>query len=134
MIPKVRSVESLILMNQSSVQLAVRFRKIIFHKGSQFLLLQQKEQHTVMKIKCCDNAYKLIGANREEYEELSGYFQGIPVNLTDTEEEYWVVGIGFNKVENQKGMSTEFRISNEKPLDVLPYIIQTGVEHVFFSE
>lgn len=134
MIPKVRSVESLILMNQTTEQFAVQFRKIIFHKGSQFLLLQQKEQHTVMKIKYCDSGYKLVGADREEYEELSGYFHGIMVNSRDSEEEYWVVGIGFNKLENQDGMSSEFRISNEKPLDVLPYIIQTGAEYVYFSE
>ncbi|MEK5358221.1 hypothetical protein [Paenibacillus sp. FSL L8-0709] len=49
-------------------------------------------------------------------------------------EEFWVVGISFNKVENNDGYSSEFRISGEKPIDILPYIIQTGAEHVFFSE
>jgi hypothetical protein len=121
-------------MNQSEDRYTVRFCKIIFHKGFQFLLIQHKDQHVVMKIKCCDSVCKLVGVNKGEYEELRGYYHGIPVILTNSEEEYSVVGIGFNKVEKQGVVSTEFRISNDKPLDVLPYLIQTGDEHVFFSE
>ncbi|MFC0211378.1 hypothetical protein ACFFK0_02760, partial [Paenibacillus chartarius] len=50
------------------------------------------------------------------------------------EEEYWAVGISYNTSQNANGVISEFTISNERPLDILPYIIQTGAEHVFFSE
>ncbi|ASS68154.1 MULTISPECIES: hypothetical protein [Paenibacillus] len=138
MIPKVRSVESLILTNQSSDQFVAQFRKIIFHNGAQFLILQRNDKQKVLKIKCCDDAVKLIGPKKEEFEELIDYFreghtktQASPI---DSDEEYWVIGISFNKVETKGGLSLEFKISDEKPIDILPYIIQTGAEHVFFSE
>ncbi|MCY9661982.1 hypothetical protein P5G65_33870 [Paenibacillus chondroitinus] len=137
MIPKVRSVESLILSNRSSEQFAVRFRKIIFHKDAQFLILQWEEEQHVMKIKSCNGAVKLIESTKEEFDELIGFLrEGYAKTSSDPDlaEEFWVVGISFNKVENNDGYFSEFRISDEKPIDILPYIIQTGVEHVFFSE
>ncbi|MCK8489242.1 hypothetical protein M0651_18885 [Paenibacillus sp. MBLB2552] len=136
MIPKVRSVETLILTNQSSVQFAVRFRKIIFHKDAQFLIIQREEEQHVIKIKSCNGRVKLIVPTKEEYAELIGFLpEGYAETLSDPNfaEEFWVVGISFNKAENNDEYSSEFRISDQKPIDILPYIIQTGAEHVFFS-
>lgn len=137
MIPKVRSVESLILTNQSSEQFTVRFRKIIFHKDTQFLILQRAEEHYIMKIKSCNGTVKLIESTKEEFDELVGFLRegyAKTSSAPDLAEEFWVVGISFNKVENNNGCSSEFMISGEKPIDILPYIVQTGAEHVFFSE
>ncbi|CAM4038252.1 hypothetical protein COLU111180_20450 [Cohnella lubricantis] len=137
MIPKVRSVESLILANKSSEQFAVRFRKIIFHKDAQFLILQREEEQQVMKIKSCNGTVKLIEPIKEELDAIIDYFhEGYAQTSPDLKltEEYWVVGISFNKVENKGDYSTEFMISGEKPIDILPYIVQTGAEHVFFPE
>lgn len=137
MIPKVRSVESLILTNHSSEQFTVRFRKIIFHKDAQFLILQKAEEHYIMKIKSCNGTVKLIESTKEEFDELVGFLrEGYEKSSSapDLAEEFWVVGISFNRVENNNGCSSEFIISGEKPIDILPYIVQTGAEHVFFSE
>ncbi|MCR2802675.1 hypothetical protein [Paenibacillus soyae] len=138
MIPKVWSVESLILTNQTKEQFTSRFRKVIFHKDFQYLLLQQQDQFKVMKIKCCEEVVKLREANKDECMELEEYLQKwhvkALVDSMDSNEEYWVVGISFNKVVHKGCFSSEYRISDGNPLDILPYIIQTGAEHVYFSK
>ncbi len=137
MISKVISVEKLILSNNLSQQIAVRFQKIPFHKGSQYLLLEQQEHRKIVKIKYIEGALKLIEVSMDEYTDLKNHFNWLnheyDRNLTNSEE-YWAMGISFNWLENKNSTISEFKISNEKLLDILPYILQTGDGHVFFSE
>ncbi|KIL35624.1 hypothetical protein SD70_32040 [Gordoniibacillus kamchatkensis] len=138
MIPKVRSVESLILSNQSSEQFIFQFNKLIFLRNAQYLFLQQKECRKILKIKYCDGGLKLIGISRDEYTDLKDHIHWSHNDTSEIskspEEEYWAVGISYNTSQNANGVISEFTISNERPLDILLYIIQTGAEHVFFSE
>ncbi len=138
MISKVISVETLILSNELSNQIAVRFRKILFHKGSQYLLVEQQEHWKILKAKYVEGALKLIGISKDEYKNLQSHFHWlnheIERDLIYSEEVYWALGISFNKLASKNSTVSEFKISNGKPLDILPYILQTGDGHVFFSE
>lgn len=134
LIPKVHSVEFLLLANDSEEHFIVRFRKVVFHKGSSFLLVQQKHHHFFLKVKSCGGTCKLVGLDKEEYRELRTYFQGVGFHEQEGDEEYNVIGIEFNRVEGHRRMNTEFRISDGRSLDILPYVVQTGAEFVHFVE
>lgn len=137
MVPKVKTVESLIISNKLLEQLVCRFRKIIFYKDAQYLLLQLNDHWKILKTKDNCGELNLIEIGCKEYDDLKDQIEylhdKVPISLTETEEEYWVVGISFNRLQNECSITSEFKIS-EKPLDILPYIIQTGAEYVFFSE
>lgn len=137
MIPKIVSVETLILTNKLYEQTAVRFRKILFHKESQYLLVEEQEGRKILKAKYIEDELRLISIRLDEYTDLQNHFHWLndefERTLTNSEEEYWVLGISFNKMVREDSAVSEFKISNEKSLDILPYILQTGDGHVFFS-
>ncbi|MFH5181444.1 hypothetical protein ACHHV8_01665 [Paenibacillus sp. TAB 01] len=137
MIPKVRNVETVILENQLSEQSAFKFKSVIFHKYIQYVLLQQNASYRILKTTYVDKDLKLIGPSYEEISDLTEDLVKSGINLEmillEPDLEYWVVGISFNKSVNPCRMNIEFKLS-EKPLDILPYIVQTGADHVLFSE
>ncbi len=138
MIPKIVSVETLILTNKLCEQTAVRFRKVLFHKESQYLLVEEEEGQKVLKAKYIEDELRLITIRLGEYTDLQNHFHWLndefERTLTNSDEEYWVLGISFNKMVREDSAVSEFKISNEKALDILPYILQTGDGHVFFSK
>lgn len=138
MIPKIVSVETLILTNKLNEQTAVRFRKVLFHKESHYLLVEEEEGWKVLKAKYIEDELRLITIRLDEYLDLQNHFYWLndefERTLTNSEEEYWVLGISFNKMVREDSAVSEFKISNEKALDILPYILQTGDGHVFFSK
>ncbi|OUS78136.1 hypothetical protein B1748_05075 [Paenibacillus sp. MY03] len=138
MIPKIISVETLILTNKLQEWTAVYFRKILFHNESQYLLVEQQESRKILKAKFIEGELRLITINLEEYTDLQNHFNWLNYEFerssTTSEEEYWVLGISFNKMVSKDSTVSEFKISNEKPLDILPYILRTGDGHVFFSK
>lgn len=138
-IPKVRNVDTLILENQLLEQIAFKFQKIIFYKNEQYVLLRQNEKYKMLRTRYEDGLLKLIEINNEELDNVKDYVDGLDFNIkmhySNSSEEFWVTGICFNKSLNENCMDYEYKISsNERSLDILPYIVQTGAEHVFFSE
>ncbi|MGM1050532.1 MAG: hypothetical protein ACQEXX_31055 [Bacillota bacterium] len=137
MIPKVSNVDSLILADNTG-QAVYKFKKIIFHKDRQYILLHLEDHFQLLKPRYDDGFLKLIEVRNDEYRELKDlgwldYEQ--PKNNFNSDREFSVTGICFNRSGNENSMTLEFKISSiEKPLDILPYIVQTGVGHVFFSK
>ncbi|KZS47055.1 hypothetical protein AWU65_14535 [Paenibacillus glucanolyticus] len=137
MIPKVSNVDLLILADNAGQEI-YKFKKVIFHKDTQYLLLLQQEGYKILKTRYDAKHLKLIEISNEEFQQLRD------LRLLDFDQperdhesigEFMVTGISFNKQGNEGGMLVEFKIASiERPLDILPYIVQTGAEHVFFSE
>lgn len=138
MIPKVRNVESIIIRNHTNEQSIFKFRKVVFYNDNQYVLLYRSDCSKILKAVYKDGFLLLVDITEDEYKELGLHFQWLYCSswrLTrGTVEEYRVVGISFNKYESQNRYYSEFKISDEKPLDILPFIVQTGVENVIFSK
>ncbi|WP_173189707.1 hypothetical protein [Paenibacillus alginolyticus] len=137
MIPKVSNVDSLILADNAGQEI-YKFKKVIFHKDAQYLLLLQREGYKILKTRYDAKHLKLIEIRSEEFQQLRDLrlldFDR-PERDQESIGEFMVTGISFNKLGNEGGMFVEFKIASiERPLDILPYIVQTGAEHVFFSE
>ncbi|TDF95457.1 hypothetical protein [Paenibacillus piri] len=137
MIPKVSKVDSIILADNMG-QAAYKFKKIIFHKDRQYLLLHQEDNFQLLRTRYDDGFLKLIEVSNKEYQELKdlGWLDfDQPNHNFNSNREFSVTGICFNRLGNESSMIIEYKSSSiEKPLDILPYIVQTGAEHVFFSE
>ncbi|WP_159887970.1 DUF6042 family protein [Paenibacillus puerhi] len=121
MIPKVSNVDALILSNNNG-QATYNFKKVIFHKDAQFLLLHQGENYKVLKTRYDDEHLKLIDISNEEFQELSDLRlldMDRPERDHELIDEYSVTGISFNKQGNESGMFVEYKFASiERPLDI----------------
>ncbi|MGG1554091.1 hypothetical protein [Paenibacillus ferrarius] len=138
MIPKVHNVTTVILENQYAEQSAFTFVRVIFYHDLPYVFLQQFGFIKVLRAVYEKKVLRLIEPDHADIQEISSILENDLVNneISPTcNEEYWVTGVSFNKTESQSQMNCEFKIASvEKPLDLLPYLIQTGAEHVLFSE
>lgn len=101
-------------------------------------MLYQSEHYKILRTRYDNESLRLVEISNEEYiilKELGWLDFDTPKYYSNLQEEFWVTGICFNKFEKENRMTVEYILSSiERPLDVLPYIVQTGAEHVFFSE
>ncbi|GKS09833.1 hypothetical protein YDYSY3_08330 [Paenibacillus chitinolyticus] len=138
MIPKVQNVESIIIRNHSDEQSIFKFHKVVLYNDNQFVLLYRSDCSKILKAVYKDGFLLLVDITEDEYKELGLHFQWMLCSCwrlsRRTDVEYWVVGISFNKCESENLFYSEFKISDEKPLDILPFVVQTGVENVIFSK
>lgn len=138
MIPKVQNVESIIIRNHSDQQSIFKFRRVVFYNDHQYVFLDRPDCSKILKAVYKSGSLLLVDVTEDEYIDLNLHVQWPHSDSCresiHTNEEYWVVGISFNKYESENRFYSEFKISDEKPLDILPFIVQTGVENVIFSK
>jgi len=138
MIPKVQNVESIIIRNHLDEQSIFKFHRVVFYNDNQYVLLYRSDCSKILKSVYRAGFLLLVDITEDEYKELGLHFQWLHSSCwrasRHTDEEYWVVGISFNKYESENRFYSEFKISDKKPLDILPFIVQTGAENVIFSK
>lgn len=128
MITNVYNVKSIILLNGEGKRNSFFFKKIVFSQEDCYLAFEHRSEVYAYKLNIVDGKVYLDPINDNDSSKISKI---LLTNIKKADQRYWAVGISFNETITQNSISTRFKISNhDQPLDILPYLLQTGVNSI----
>lgn len=131
MITNVYNVKSIILLNGEGTRSSFSFKKIIFSQENCYLAFEHQGEVYAYKLSIVDEEVFLDPLDDNDNSILSKILSS---NIKQDVQRYWAVGISYNETSSQNSTSTRFKISNhDQPLDILPFLLQTGVNSIEIS-
>ncbi|MCY9698317.1 hypothetical protein [Paenibacillus alginolyticus] len=132
MLPKVYNVKSIILLSEKGERDCYSFERIIFETESCYLVFKHDSEFYVYKLNLAENQLFMDPAEIEYIEQLS---KTLSIDIKQDNLRHWAVGISYNETSSENKISTLFKISNQdQPLDILPFLLQTGEDSIYFRQ
>lgn len=131
MVKKIYNVKSIVLINSKENKLIVKFEKLLFYNENCFISFNINGLNYIFKVILIEEDVYLDPVSDEELILISNI---ITTETMRFSERMWAVGISYNEFSGPDFCSTRFKISNNnKPIDILPYLLQTGEHSIDFS-
>ncbi|MCY9659522.1 hypothetical protein P5G65_23740 [Paenibacillus chondroitinus] len=131
MITTVFNVKSIILLNGEGVRSSFSFKKIIFSQENCYLAFEHQEEVYAYKLSIIDEKVFLDPIDDNDNCKISKL---LSLCIKQCDQRHWAVGISYNETSSANSISTRFKISNhDQPLDILPFLLQTGANSIEIS-
>lgn len=139
MLPKVSNVESIVLADQPGERVVVDFEKVIYYKSRYYLQVDHDGRKVLLGTSYVEGTTTLHELKCEEYATLKRCLRSDDAYdpfMLGLVHPLRVVGMSYNSINTPTRSMTKFIMANVEhtSLDVLAYVLQTGVDHVLFLD